>query len=374
MFDLDLDDRTEPPGLYVHVPFCVSRCGYCNFISSTRLELRDAFLQGLEREVALRARTWDGFDTLYLGGGTPSALGVERLVKLVRSLGPLGVLPDASWTLEVNPDDCSRELLWGARVAGFQRVSIGAQSFDDRALRFMGRRHGVEAIEQAVLWAREVGFREVSLDLIYALPSQSLGHWQRQLEAALRLQPDHLSCYELIVEPDTPLAKAVNQDKVQMPDDEQRRALFLAGAERLEGLGWVHYEVCSFARTPAHRSRHNLKYWTHTPYLGLGPGAHSFDGFFRWWNHGSIPRWAKNLADGEAPLEAQETLDAEAMRLERLALGFRQSGGVPVKDLQGPPVQLRAAIEDGLLVRQGDRVIPTRLGFLVADGLALRFA
>jgi len=374
MFDLDLDDRTEPPGLYVHVPFCVSRCGYCNFISSTRLELRDAFLQGLEREVALRARTWDGFDTLYLGGGTPSALGVERLVKLVRSLGPLGVLPDASWTLEVNPDDCSRELLRGARVAGFQRVSIGAQSFDDRALRFMGRRHGVEAIEQAVLWAREVGFREVSLDLIYALPSQSLGHWQRQLEAALRLQPDHLSCYELIVEPDTPLAKAVNQDKVQMPDDEQRRGLFLAAAERLEGLGWVHYEVCSFARTPAHRSRHNLKYWTHTPYLGLGPGAHSFDGFFRWWNHGSVPRYAKALADGEAPVEAQETLDAEAMRLERLALGFRQSGGVPVKDLRGPPVQLRAAIEDGLLVRQGDRVIPTRLGFLVADGLALRFA
>jgi oxygen-independent coproporphyrinogen III oxidase len=374
MFDLDLDDRTEPPGLYVHVPFCVSRCGYCNFTSSTRLELRDAYLQGLEREVALRARTWDGFDTLYLGGGTPSALGVERLVTLVRSLGPLGILPDASWTLEVNPDDCSRELLWGARVAGFQRVSIGAQSFDERALRIMGRRHGAGAIEQAVLWAREVGFEEISLDLMYALPTQTVGHWQRQIEAALRLEPDHLSCYELIVEPDTPLAKAVDQDKVRMPDDEQRRALFLAMAERLEGRGWDHYEVCSFARTPANRSRHNLKYWTHTPYLGLGPGAHSFDGFFRWWNHGSIPRWAKALAGGEAPLEAQETLDAEALRLERLSLGFRQLGGVPVADLRGRPVHLRAAIEDGLLVREGDRVIPTRLGFLMADGLALRFA
>ncbi len=374
MFDLEFEERTKPPGLYIHVPFCVSRCSYCAFTSSTHLEHRDLFIEALEREVALRARTWDGFDTLYLGGGTPSALGVERLVKLARMLGPLGLLPDASWTLEVNPDDCSRELLWGARVAGFSRLSIGAQSFDERALRFLGRRHSVDAIEQAVIWAREVGFQEVSLDLIYGLPAHSVSHWCGQLEAALRLEPDHLSCYELTLEPSTPLTVAVEQGKVELPDDEQGRALFLAGSEKLEQRGWVHYEVSSFARSSAHRSQHNLKYWTHTPYLGLGPGAHSYDGFYRWWNHGSIGRWARSLRHQEAPVESQETLDAEAMRLERLSLGFRQAGGVPVKDLRGPPVNLRAAIEDGLLVHQGDRVVPTRLGYLVADGLALRFA
>ncbi len=372
--DLDLDERREPPGLYIHVPFCVSRCSYCAFTSSTKLEQRDLFVRAIEREVALRARTWDDFDTLYLGGGTPSALGVERLVKLVRMLGPLGIRPDASWTLEVNPDDCSRELLWGARVAGFSRLSIGAQSFDERALRFLGRRHGVDAIEQAVIWARDVGFDEVSLDLIYALPAHSVSHWHSQIDAALRLEPDHLSCYELTLEPGTPLTAAVGEGKVELPDDERRRELFLAGAEKLGQLGWVHYEVSSFARTRDHRSKHNLKYWTHAPYLGLGPGAHSYDGFYRWWNHGNIGRWAQALGRDEAPVEAQETLDGEALRLERLSLGFRQAEGVPVRDLRGPPVNLRAAIEDGLLVRDGDRVKPTRLGYLVADGLAVRFA
>jgi oxygen-independent coproporphyrinogen-3 oxidase len=374
MLQPDLEQRSTPPGLYIHVPFCVSRCRYCAFTSCTELALRDPFLDGLAQEVALRARTWEGFDSVYLGGGTPSALGVERLVRLVRGLGPLGILPGASWTLEVNPDDCSRELLWGARVLGFQRLSMGVQSLDDRALRFLGRRHDAAAVETAVHRAREAGFEDISLDLIYALPGQSLGHWQRQLEAALKLRPTHLSCYELTVEPDTPLAKAVAEGAVVMPDDEQRRELFLAGSDRLQQAGFEHYEVSSFARGEQRRSVHNLKYWNHVPYLGLGPGAHSFDGFWRWWNLGSVTPWAERLARGEPPTEAEETLDGEALRLERLTLGFRQRGGVPLADLRGPPVHLRAAIDDGLLVREGDRVVPTRLGFLVADGLALRFA
>ena len=374
MFQPDLDQRSTPPGLYIHVPFCVSRCRYCAFTSCTQLELRDTYLEGLAREVALRGRTWDGFDSVYLGGGTPSALGVERLVKLVRGLGPLGVLPDASWTLEVNPDDCSRELLWGARVLGFERLSMGVQSLDDRALRFLGRRHDAAAVEMAMHRAREVGFEDISLDLIYALPGQSLGHWRRQREAALRLRPTHLSCYELTVEPGTPLARAVDEGTVELPDDDHRRELLLAGAEHLEQAGFEHYEVSSFALGSEHRSRHNLKYWNHVPYLGLGPGAHSFDGFWRWWNLDDVRPWAARLARDQPPIASEETLDAEALRLERLTLGFRQLGGVPVADLRGSPVHLRAAVEDGLLVREGDRVIPTRLGFLVADGLALRFA
>ncbi len=371
---IETEPPSAPPGLYVHVPFCVSRCRYCAFTSCTDLGLRDSFLDGLAQEVSLRSRTWDGFDSVYLGGGTPSTLGVERLVALVRGLDPLGILPEASWTLEVNPDDCSRELLWGARVLGFERLSMGVQALDDRALRMLGRRHDVAAVETAVSRARAVGFEDISLDLIYALPGQSERHWQRQLDAALRLGPTHLSCYELTVEAGTPLARAVAEGRVNLPDDEHRRALFLTGSDRLEAEGFLHYEVSSFARGPAHRSRHNMKYWNHVPYLGLGPAAHSFDGFWRWWNERELRPWQGKLRRGEAPIEAEETLDAEALRLERLSLGFRQLGGVPVEDLRGPSVHLRAALDDGLLRREGHRVVPTRLGFLVADSLALRFA
>jgi oxygen-independent coproporphyrinogen-3 oxidase len=374
MFLPDFDDSKPPPGLYVHVPFCVSRCSYCAFTSSTDLSRQDLFLDGLEREVAIRSSTWDGFDTVYLGGGTPSVLGPERLVRLVRSLRPLGIREDACRTLEANPDDCSKELLWAARVIGFDRLSLGVQSFDPKALRFLGRRHDVAAVEMAVHRAREAGFRDISLDLIYGLPGQSQGHWRRQIEAALALEPTHLSCYELTVEEGTPLARAVADGRVELPDDDHRRELFLLCAELLEGEGWLHYEVSSFAREPSLSSRHNRKYWEHVPYLGLGPGAHSFDGFWRWWNLGSTSRWAAKLRRGEPPIEAEETLDDEALRLERLSLGFRQDAGVAVSDLRGPPAYIQAAVEDGLLLRQGDRLIPTRLGFLVADGLALRFA
>jgi putative oxygen-independent coproporphyrinogen III oxidase len=374
MIEPVLDKPKAPPGLYVHVPFCASRCRYCAFVTGTKLELMERYLTAIEAEVALRALTWDGFDTVYLGGGTPSLLGPERLVRLVRALEPLGIAEGASRTLEVNPDDCSKELLWAARVMGFERVSMGVQSTDDRALRFLRRRHDAAAVELAVSRARSAGFEDISLDLIYALPGQSLGHWRRQLEAALRLEPSHLSCYELTVEEGTPLAMAVADGTLELPDDEQRRELFLAGAELLGSRGWDHYEVSSFARGPQHRARHNLKYWRHTPYLGLGPGAHSYDGFFRWWNERTVPRYAAKLAAGEPPIEAEETLDGEAHRLERLSLGFRQKGGVAIEDLRGDPVIIRAAVEDGLLLREGDRVIPTRLGFLVADGLALRFA
>ncbi len=361
-------------GLYVHVPFCVSRCNYCAFASDTQLAPRPDYLAGLAREAAMRAPTWGRFDTLYVGGGTPSALGLAGLERLVRALEPLELTPDASWTVEVNPDDASAELFRGLVALGFERVSLGVQSLDDRALRFLGRRHDAQAAVDAATAAREAGVEDLGLDLIFALPGQSVRHWTLQLERALELEPTHLSCYELTVEPDTPLARAVDGHRVAMPDDDRCRELFLAGSQLLRGRGWDHYEVSNYARAPRLRARHNEKYWQHRAYLGLGPAAHSFDGLHRWWNHRELASWAECLDRRAFPAEQEELLDASALRLERLALGFRHHGGVPLEDLAGSGRALELAILDGLVVQRGQRLHPTPLGYLLADALALRFA
>ncbi len=361
----------EGPGLYVHVPFCVSRCAYCAFRSQTDLALREAYLRALAREAQLRSAAWTGFDTVYIGGGTPSALGLAGLERLVGALQPLDLVPAAQWTVEANPDDVDVELLGGLRALGVARLSLGAQSFDEGALRFLGRRHDAAAARRAAERARQAGFEELSLDLIYGLPGQRLQAWEADLRAALALEPSHISAYELTVEPGTALAARVQRGAAQLPDDERLRRLHLHGVELLEARGWLHYEVSSYARGPLQRSRHNRKYWRHVPYLGLGPAAHSFDGRCRWWNRDDIGAYARELAAGHLPVQDSERLDAAALRLERLALGFRCAEGVALEDL-GEGVL--AAVEQGLLVLRDGRARPTREGLLVADGLALRFA
>jgi oxygen-independent coproporphyrinogen-3 oxidase len=357
------------PGLYVHVPFCLTRCRYCAFASSTDLSRRGDYLAGLAREAARHAGRWDRTDSVYVGGGTPTVLGLDGLTSLVAALAPLAIAVDASWTIEANPDDCTPELLAGVRALGFGRLSLGLQSLDDGALRWMGRRHDAARAVTAARLARKAGFEDLSLDLIYGRPGQTPVAWCRELDAALALGPTHLSCYELTVEEGTPLAG----DSDARPDDEARADLFFAGSAHLRAAGFEHYEVSSFA-LPGHRSRHNLKYWTHAPYLGLGPGAHSLDGRARWWNPRSLAPWAKALAAGDDPAEARETLDSAGLRLERLVLGFRHTGGVALRDLVGQERAVTAAVEAGLLVREGGRVVPTVAGLLQADGLAQRFA
>jgi oxygen-independent coproporphyrinogen-3 oxidase len=358
-----------PSGLYVHVPFCLTRCRYCAFASGTDLSRRGEYLDALAIEAARHADGWGAFDTLYLGGGTPTVLGREGLTRLVAALAPLTFAPGASWTIEANPDDCTPALLAGIRALGFGRLSLGIQALDDPGLRWMGRRHDAAGAVAAVRLARDAGFEELSVDLIYGRPGQTPQSWRHELDAALALGPHHLSCYELTVEEGTPLARGPDP----RPDEEARANLFFAGSEHLRAAGFEHYEVSSFA-LPGHRSRHNLRYWTHVPYLGLGPGAHSFDGQARWWNPRALSPWAAALARGDDPTEAREVLDAAALRLERLALGFRHSGGVALADLAGRERELTASIGAGLLCRAGARVVPTVAGLLQADGLALRFA
>jgi len=366
-------DPEEGPGLYVHVPFCTRRCVYCAFCSQTDLSLREAYLDALGAEAARVQGEWGSFDTVYVGGGTPTVLGVHGLERLVAALAPLDAA-EAEWTVEANPDDVDADSLTQLRALGFQRLSLGVQALDDEALRSLGRRHDAASAVQAMADARRAGWDEVSADLIYARPGQDIGSWLAELDRALDLEPTHLSAYELTVEPGTPLAARVERAEVRLPTEQQRRALFLATARHLRERGWDHYEVSSFARSPRHRSRHNLKYWSHVPFLGLGPGAHNFDGRHRWWNTSSVVEYVDLLSRGRSPVEEREELDRDALRLERLALGLRTAAGVDPADVVGHEAAIDEAVAGGLLVVEEARLRPTLEGLVVADWLAVRLA
>lgn len=271
-------------GLYVHIPFCIRKCYYCDF-NSFRLRgpERDHFLDLLEQEAdrwAARLEAAGGvpvLDTLYVGGGTPTTLEAGQLARLfgaLRQRFPLA--PQAEITVEANPGTLTLEKLAALREAGVNRLSLGAQVFDDGLLRRLGREHDAAAIETSVALAREAGIPSLNLDLIFALPGQDLRGWRATLQRALALEPDHLSCYSLIIEEGTPFYRWHQMGRLPRPDEEEELAMYQAAIEAAEGVVLAQYEISNFAR-PGHQSRHNLIYWRNQPYLGLGPGAHS------WW-------------------------------------------------------------------------------------------
>jgi putative oxygen-independent coproporphyrinogen III oxidase len=363
------------PGLYVHAPFCRSKCTYCDFYSVTDPALIPAWLKAVGQEISLYAREFSAFDTLYLGGGTPSLLAEPELASLLETiLQRVSLAPDSEITLEANPDDLTPEKLQCYRHLGVTRLSLGVQSFDDAELRFLGRRHTAGQSREAIRLARAAGFANLSLDLIYGLPEQTLADWERNLATALSLAPEHLSCYQLTVEPGTELAR--RQRGTALWGEERERELFLCTSAYLTGQGYLHYEISNFARGEAHVSRHNLKYWRRAPYLGLGPAAHSFDGVRRWWNHRSLAAYCRALAAGEAPVAERETLSEEQARLERLYLGFRTAAGVDLAAM-GNCGRESAVFADlqrqGLLRLKDGRAVPTIQGFLLADRLPLLF-
>lgn len=363
------------PGLYVHVPFCRSRCLYCGFASSTDQSSRGRFLDALALE-ATRAGAWGAFDSLYVGGGTPSVLTVAEIDRLFeRVCGALPVDARAEITLEANPDDVDDQRLAAWRGVGVNRLSLGLQSLDDGVLRLLGRRHDARGAIEAVNRARAAGFDNLGLDLIFGLPGQELASWRATLSRTLELEPEHLSCYSLTLEPDTPFERRVARGELDPADEAAERALLIETHEVLTSAGFDHYEVSNYARGP--RSRHNQKYWRHAPYLGLGPAAHSFDGRRRrWWNPRELVPWAAALEGGVASARAgEERLTAEQLELEAVMLGLRTSDGVPRAVLRRTAARraaLAELIDQGLLVEDGHRVAPTLEGLLLADGLPLR--
>jgi oxygen-independent coproporphyrinogen-3 oxidase len=366
--------------LYIHVPFCQRRCSYCDFSIAVRKhipasEYVDAVLAELTR-VADPAATPRGereLHTIYLGGGTPSLLppaAIQTLLHELTSSTPHAARStELEVTIEANPEDVTPEAATAWRAAGINRVSLGAQSFNDRALQWMHRSHDAARIGDAVRTLRAAGIDNISLDLIFALPEELQRDWARDLEHALALRPTHVSLYGLTVEPRTPLDRWISRGATKLPADERYAEEYLLAHERLSVVGYQFYEVSNAARD-GFRSRHNSAYWSGRPYLGLGPAAHSFDGRARRWNLSAWEAYRRAIAEGRSTVESEEVLTSDQQRLEQAYLALRTSDGLPRSIV--PSVHLSGWLAAGWMVEQGDRLRCSPEGWLRLDELVAK--
>jgi len=367
--------------LYLHIPFCRRRCSYCDFSIAVRKRIpAREYVDAVVRELSLLGVTDPGrqpgdfggetLETLYLGGGTPSLLPPEVISALLTSLRDgLHVTPsrdDVEVTLEANPEDVTLEHATAWRRAGVNRVSLGAQSFDDRVLQWMHRSHDSTRIGDAVRALRGAGLDNISLDLIFALPAELRRDWARDLDLACSLLPAHLSLYGLTVEERTPLARWISRGAVRPSKDERYADEYLLAHMRLAACGYRFYEV-SNAERDGHRSRHNSAYWSGRAYLGLGPAAHSFDGRVRRWNVAAWEAYRRAVVAGLPAVEAEEVLTEEQRELERLYFALRTDTGVPRSVC--PPDRLTAWRGEGWVELQGERVVCRPEGWLRLDAL-----
>ena len=371
---------TPPGGIYVHVPFCLRKCGYCDFFSIADLSLKPAFLAALSSEISAADPGRLVFDTICIGGGTPSILEPAEVKGIIHGLfskfrfgGPVEV------TLEANPGTVDFDKLKGFRSAGVNRLNIGVQSFQEKNLALLGRTHSAQQAHAALSDARRAGFENVGLDLMYGLSGQALQDWSADLESALAHGPEHIACYMLTVEPATPLAEEQRLGRFQPAPEADVAELFTATSEFLTARGFRHYEISNFARCGADRcevvrvSRHNSKYWTHAPYLGFGPAAHSFLPPKRFWNHRDVQHYVNEVRAARRPVAGEEVLTADQEMMEVIMLGLRTAAGVDLQDFRRRfgadfmSLYGEAATElesRGLLVLRDERCAPTRRGML----------
>jgi putative oxygen-independent coproporphyrinogen III oxidase len=371
---------SRPFGVYLHVPFCAVRCGYCDFNTYTASELGGGADQAAFAGTALgelrlaREVLGDAVPaaaTVFVGGGTPTLLDTEDLGRLLRGVrDTFGVTPDAEVTTEANPDSVTPESLQRLRDAGFTRVSFGMQSAVPHVLATLDRTHDPRRVPDAVRWARAAGL-DVSLDLIYGTPGESMADWRASVDAALACEPDHVSAYALVVEPGTRMAARVRRGELTMPDDDDEADKYELADDVLTaaGLGW--YEVSNWSTSDRTRCRHNVGYWAGGDWWGIGPGAHSHVGGVRWWNVKHPRAYAERLARGASPAHAREVLDHDQALAERVLLQVRLVDGLDLGVLE--PVGRRAVaglVADGLLDGRralAGRGVLTRRGRLLAD-------
>ncbi|MGD9056665.1 MAG: radical SAM family heme chaperone HemW [Desulfobacterales bacterium] len=325
--------NSQNAGLYIHIPFCVKKCPYCDFYSETDLSLRPRFFDALITEMKMVSAEGVRFDTLYIGGGTPSTYDHDEIGRILESARRhFDFLPDSEVTLEVNPGTISIEQLKGYRAAGINRLNIGVQSFHQRHLDFLGRIHSPAEARKAIADAYGAGFKNIGLDLIYGLPNQSGADWLADLKQAVADNSTHLACYMLTYEKGTPLHGDLESGRIQALPDDQVRTLFETTIEFLEDNGYVQYEISNFARharhPASHISRHNLKYWTRAPYVGLGPSAHSFSKSQRSWNVSNLSRYMAAIESGQAPMADKEMLTREQEMIETVYLELRMTQGI----------------------------------------------
>ena len=363
-------------GLYIHIPFCKSRCVYCGFYSTVNMELRQRYVDAVCREWLMRrAELTEPADTIYIGGGTPSQLNAEQLRQVLAALPPA----EAEVTIEVNPDDVTISYA-EALPPSVNRVSMGAQTFDDGRLRFLHRRHTARQVREAVGILRRAGIQNISVDLMYGFPGETLDDWRRDIDAALALCPDHLSAYCLMVEEGTALYEQMRNEKSGMRNEEWEtrneesseveRQMYYTLIDRLTAAGYEHYEISNFAR-PGRRSRHNSGYWRDVPYIGLGAAAHSYDGRRRSWNVSDIRHYIEAIERGERPCE-EEPLDDDTHYNDRVTTALRTNDGLDLTTLQDKHrryciTEARRSLDAGLLSLEGDTLRLTRQGLFVSD-------
>ncbi|SJN12451.1 Hypothetical radical SAM family enzyme in heat shock gene cluster, similarity with CPO of BS HemN-type [Leucobacter sp. 7(1)] len=369
-------------GVYVHVPYCRVRCGYCDFNTYTATELG-----GTSRAEYAEQVCWElGFgaqvlrtaglperqvSTVFFGGGTPTLLPASDLTTMLAKIREeWGIAPGAEVTTEANPDSVDAAYLRELAAGGFTRVSFGMQSAVPHVLRTLDRTHAPERVPQVVAWAREAGL-QVSVDLIHGTPGESLADWERSLDAALACEPDHISAYALIVEAGTKLAAQIRRGEVAEPDEDLHAEMYELAEARFAEAGLHWYEISNWSRTPETRSRHNLSYWTGEDWWAAGPGAHSHVGGVRWWNVKHPGAYASRVHAEVSPAHSREVLTPEARRDERVLLETRIADGLPTEVLTaGERSAIPGLIAEGLIEGKaaiGGRVIPTLRGRLLAD-------
>jgi putative oxygen-independent coproporphyrinogen III oxidase len=372
-----------PFGVYVHVPFCLTRCGYCDFNTYTAAELgsgasRDTYPSLAIAEIGLAGRLLAGragpVQTVFFGGGTPTLLPPDDLAAILRAIGDeFGLAEGAEVTTEANPETVDQGVLARLRDSGFTRISLGMQSAAPHVLSVLDRVHQPGRPQQCVSWARQAGFSRVNLDLIYGTPGESDADWRLSLEAALAAGPDHISAYSLIVEDGTRLAARIRRGELPSPDDDVLADRYLIADTILADAGFSWYEVSNWAASADSQCRHNLLYWTGGDWWGIGPGAHSHIGGTRWWNVRHPAAYAQRLAAGHSPAQAREVLTDEQRATERIMLATRLVTGCQVGEL-GPAgvVAARNAVADGLASADAldcGRVELTLEGRLLADAV-----
>jgi putative oxygen-independent coproporphyrinogen III oxidase len=373
----------RPFGVYVHVPFCRTRCGYCDFNTYTATELggggsQQAYPGLVRREIELARRVLPGRQSpvaaVFFGGGTPTLLAPEELGGILKEIdGAFGLRRGAEVTVEANPETVGPRVLEELRAQGVTRVSFGMQSSAPHVLRVLDRVHEPGRPQQCVRWARDAGFEHVSLDLIYGTPGESDDDWRRSLDAAITARPDHISAYALVVEEGTRLAARVRRGEIEPPDDDVLADRYLIADDMLTAAGFAWYEISNWAENDAARCAHNMLYWTGGDWWGFGPGAHSHVGGTRWWNVRHPSAYAARLADGRSPAQGREVLTASERATERVMLGARLAEGLP---LTGLTAAARQSAERAVASRlidpssfAGGRIVLTRQGRLLADAV-----
>ena len=358
-------------GLYVHIPFCVSRCIYCGFYSTVGIDKRDEYLDALQKEIEIRNEYLnEDINTIYIGGGTPSALSNKQLERLFRIIGKfveeknkcrITENKEFEFTIECNPNDLDDEKIDLLRESLVNRVSIGVQTFDDSRLKFIKRRHNSAQAKEVFRKLRKAGFGNISIDLMFGFPNQTIDEWGKDIDEAIGLQPEHLSVYSLMIEEGTPLYNLVAAGKVKEIDEEESLAMYKLLCKKMEENGYEHYEISNFAKHGCH-SRHNSSYWRDIPYMGIGAAAHSYDGLSRQWNISDLNKYIDETTHFN-DIITTATRTAEGISLEKIKREFGE------KYLNNLMNEAKKHIANGMLEIADNNLRLTKEGVFISDSI-----